>query len=122
MTPRSGNRFALNAMTTRHVLFNWHAPELWRRFTIGLPRAVAAHLRRVGLDPGVLRVSFVKVAEYQRRAVVHYHILIRLDPTDNDANTSAKPEPMVSAGELATLVRQAANQARLPVTLDNPRR
>ena len=88
----------LNAMTTRHVLFNWHAPELWRRFTIALRRAVAAHLRCVGLDPGVLRVSFVKVAEYQRRAVVHYHTLIRLDPTDNDAKTNAKPEPVIGRG------------------------
>ena len=35
-----------------------------------------------------LRVSFGKVAEYQRRGVVHFHALIRLDdvdPTDPDA-------------------------------------
>ena len=103
---------------TGHVLFNWHAPELWRRFTIGLRRAVAAQLRRIGVDPGRLRVSFVKVAEYQRRAVVHYHTLIRLDSTDNDDSTTGEPDPGVSAIELAALVRQAAEQVRLPVTVD----
>jgi len=100
---------------TGHALFNWHAPELWRRFTIALRRAVAAHLRRIGVDPGVLRVSFVKVAEYQRRAVIHYHSLIRLDPTDDDTTTGASDIAM-SPIELATLVRHAANQVRLPVT------
>ena len=103
---------------TGHVLFNWHAPELWRRFTIALRRAVAGHLRRIGIDPDAVRVSFVKVAEYQRRAVVHYHTLIRLDPPDDDDGTTGKSDPAVSAMELATLVRQAADQVRLPVLVD----
>ena len=103
---------------TGHVLFNWHAPELWRRFTIALRRAVAAHLRRMGIDPDAVRVSFVKVAEYQRRAVVHYHTIIRLDPPDNDDSSIAASDAEVSAIELAALVRQAANQVRLPVTAD----
>jgi hypothetical protein len=99
---------------TGHVLFNWNAPELWRRFTITLRRAVTTHLRRIGIDPGALQVSFVKVAEYQRRAVVHYHTLIRLDPTGDE------PEPPVSAIDLAALVRRAAHQVRLPVRGDDP--
>ena len=103
---------------TGHVLFNWHAPELWRRFTIALRRAVAAHLRRIGIDPDAVRVSFVKVAEYQRRAVVHYHTIIRLDPPDNDDSSTGASDAKVSAIELAALVRQAANQVRLPVTVD----
>ena len=103
---------------TGHVLFNWHAPELWRRFTIALRRAVAAHLHRMGIDPDAVRVSFVKVAEYQRRAVVHYHTIIRLDPPDNDDSSTGASDAKVSAIELATLVRQAANQVRLPVTVD----
>jgi len=101
---------------TGHVLFNWHAPELWRRFTIALRRAVTAHLRRIGVDPGMLRVSFVKVAEYQRRAVVHYHTLIRLDATNNDDTASGASDIAMSPIEVATLVRHAANQIRLPVT------
>ena len=59
-----------------HVIWNHHAPELWRRTTITLRRAVdklgRAHEVR-------LRISFGKVAEYQARGVVHYHALIRLD-------------------------------------------
>jgi Replication initiator protein, pSAM2 len=101
---------------TGHVLFNWHAPELWRRFTIALRRTLTRHLRSIGTDPNALRVSFVKVAEYQRRAVIHYHTLIRLDPTD-DTTPGDHPE-IVSAIELATLVRQAANHVQLPVTAD----
>jgi hypothetical protein len=96
-----------------HVLFNWHAPELWRRFTIALRRAVAAHVRGIGIDPDTVRVSFVKVAEYQRRAVVHYHTLIRLDPTDDDDSTTGKFESAVSAMELAAIVRQAAKRVQL---------
>lgn len=103
---------------TGHVLFNWHAPELWRRFTIALRRAVADHLRRIGIDPNAVRVSFVKVAEYQRRAVVHYHTIIRLDPPNNDDSSTGASDAKVSAIELAALVRQAANQVRLPVTVD----
>lgn len=86
---------------TGHVLFNWHAPELWRRFTIALRRAVADHLRRIGIDPNAVRVSFVKVAEYQRRAVVHYHTIIRLDPPNNDDSSTGASDAKVSAIELA---------------------
>lgn len=99
---------------TGHVLFNWHAPELWRRFTIALRRAVGRHLRSVGADRDALRVSFVKVAEYQRRAVIHYHTLIRLDSTEQDGTAEAS-DSLVSAVELAALVRAAANQVRVPV-------
>jgi len=101
---------------TGHVLFNWHAPELWRRFTIALRRAVVAHLRRIGIDPDAVRVSFVKVAEYQRRAVVHYHTLIRLDPTDDDDSTTGKSDSALSAIELAAIVRHAAERVSLPVS------
>jgi hypothetical protein len=63
-----------------HVLFNWWAPELWRRFTIAFGRHLA---RRLGISDTVrrrhLRISFAKVAEFQRRGVVHFHALIRLD-------------------------------------------
>jgi hypothetical protein len=99
---------------TGHVLFNWHAPELWRRFTIALRRVVARHLRSVGADRDALRVSFVKVAEYQRRAVIHYHTLIRLDDANQDG-AAEESEPVMSAIELAALVRAAANQIRIPV-------
>jgi hypothetical protein len=62
------------------VLFNACAPELWRRFTITLRRTLA---RQAGLTGKAFatqaRVSYAKVAEYQRRGVVHFHAIIRLD-------------------------------------------
>jgi siroheme synthase (precorrin-2 oxidase/ferrochelatase) len=100
---------------TGHVLFNWHAPELWRRFTIALRRTLARHLRAAGADPDTVRVSFVKVAEYQRRAIIHYHTLIRLDPADDSQARTDKSGSAVSAAQLAMLVRQAAGEVRLPV-------
>ncbi len=61
---------------TGSVLFNACAPELWRRFTITLRRTLA---RQAGLSVKALnaqcRISFAKVAEYQRRGVVHFHAI-----------------------------------------------
>jgi len=97
-----------------HVAFNWHAPELWRRFTIAVRRALA---RQAGLTAAKFghrcRVSFVKVAEFQRRGVVHFHALIRLDgPGDFDP-----PAVPVDAVGLAEAISQAAAHVRLTVEL-----
>jgi hypothetical protein len=68
-----------------HVVFNALVPELWRRFTIYLPRQLA---RLAGITQRQLRreirVRFVKVAEYQIRGIVHYHAVIRLDAAGPD--------------------------------------
>jgi hypothetical protein len=97
-----------------HAAFNWWAPELWRRFTITLRRVLA---RRVRLTPTEFgrrcRVSFVKVAEYQRRAVVHFHALIRLDGPDD----FTRPAVGLGATDLADAVREAAAAVRLTVEL-----
>jgi hypothetical protein len=73
---------------TGSVLFNAYAPELWRRFTITLRRTLA---RQAGLTNKALaaqvRVSYAKVAEYQRRGVVHFHAVIRLDGPAGPATT-----------------------------------
>ncbi|KNB49223.1 replication initiator protein RepSA [Streptomyces caatingaensis] len=62
------------------VLWNNYASELWRYFTIYLRREIA---RRVGLTQKDAReqsrVSFGKVAEYQKRGAVHFHAVIRFD-------------------------------------------
>ncbi|MFF3839413.1 replication initiator protein RepSA [Streptomyces sp. NPDC001930] len=62
------------------VLWNNHASELWRYFTIYLRREIAA---RAGLTQKAAReqsrVSFGKVAEYQKRGAVHFHAVIRFD-------------------------------------------
>jgi hypothetical protein len=62
------------------VLFNAHASELWRRTRIRIYRELAG---LVGLSERALKqqvsVQYVKIAEYQRRGLVHFHALIRLD-------------------------------------------
>ncbi|MFJ4109420.1 replication initiator [Oerskovia enterophila] len=97
-----------------HVVWQWHASELWRRFTISLSRTLAKHL---GLSENaarkIVRLQYAKVAEYQRRGAIHFHALIRLDgaATDEDA-FPASPIPLTAAG-LASLVPDAARSVRV---------
>ncbi|MBK1785977.1 hypothetical protein JHE00_16725 [Prauserella sp. ASG 168] len=92
------------------AVWNLHAGELWRRTTIGLNRK----LRQAGADRGVkVRLSYAKVAEYQRRGVVHFHALVRLDgydPDDRDRifapDLSITPELLRSYLEHAATVTQ----------------
>src|SRR5919107_2480220 len=62
------------------VVWNNLLGELWRRSTIYLPRKLA---KRAGITHKrlheLVRVSYVKVAEYHQRGLVHIHTLIRLD-------------------------------------------
>lgn len=94
---------------TGHVVWQWWSPELWRRFTIALRRALAAHLGLTQKDTHTLiRVSFAKVAEFQRRGVVHFHALIRLDGPPTDAAEFPAPLVEVGAQKLCELVHVAA--------------
>jgi uncharacterized Zn-finger protein len=93
------------------VLWNWHAPALWNRFTIELVRALAA---QAGLSERAwrerVRLAFVKVAEFQARGLVHYHAVIRLDGAADRANA---PGRQVSPSELCAAVHKAAGRAHL---------
>ncbi len=69
------------------LIWNHYAPELWKRTVQGLRRGLAHALGvpRSKLST-VAYVRFAKVAEFQRRGVVHYHAIIRLDgPADTAA-------------------------------------
>jgi hypothetical protein len=91
------------------VLFNAIAGDLWRRFITYLPR----HLARLG---GVrvkdfrelVKVRFVKVAEYQARGVVHFHALVRLDAKTDGY---APPGPGWTTDRLEAAIKSAAAQA-----------
>ncbi|MGH3901694.1 MAG: replication initiator [Pseudonocardiaceae bacterium] len=102
-----------------HIAFNWHAPELWRRFTITLRRVLA---KTAGLTAAEFsqrcRVSFVKVAEFQRRGVIHFHALIRLD---GPGKNYQPPQLSIDATGLAEAIRQAAAHVQLTVAMpDGP--
>jgi hypothetical protein len=65
---------------TGAVIWNNVLGELWRRTMIYLPRKLAK-LTRMTQERlhALVRVSYVKVSEYQRRGLVHLHPTIRLD-------------------------------------------
>lgn len=108
-----------------HVVWQWWAPALWRRFTIALRRSVAKHLHVPAADlPAVATVQYAKVAEFQARGAIHFHALIRLDgPVTPDGFAPAPGG--VEASVLARLVGGAAAGVRLPVPgvdADDPER
>ncbi|MGH3344800.1 MAG: replication initiator [Carbonactinosporaceae bacterium] len=92
---------------TTSVLFNAYAPELWRRFVLAFRRRLA---KTAGLHTRELRdllvVSFVKVAEYQRRGVVHFHAVIRFD---GPAGPTSPPPGWATLDELNDAVHHAAD-------------
>ncbi|MET7766983.1 replication initiator, partial [Streptomyces sp. NPDC005393] len=98
----------LNAATYDYesaVLWNAHAGMLWRRFSIYLRREVA---KRAGLTQRAFRtharLSFAKVAEYQKRGAVHFHAVIRIDGPDGGDT----PPPAWATAELLTDAIRAA--------------
>ncbi|MDR7313605.1 hypothetical protein J2S40_004663 [Nocardioides luteus] len=110
--------------TDSAVVWQWHAPELWRRTTIALRRALAHQLgvtetRRKPTKKNptplpcladVASLQFAKVAEYQARGLVHFHALIRLDGPDGPGS----PAPL-DGRTLGRLVEHAAGTVQFEV-------
>jgi hypothetical protein len=93
------------------VLWNATCPELWRRTTIYIFRELArlSGTNAAGLRK-VVRVSFAKVAEYQRRGVVHLHAVIRLDSV-GDQDTAAR----CTTATLTAAIRLAVAKVNAPL-------
>ncbi|HET6354037.1 replication initiator [Streptomyces sp.] len=89
-----------------HVLWHAHTGELWARFTRTVRRtlATAAGIAQARF-PDHARLSFAKVAEYQKRAAIHVHAVVRLD---GPAGPHHPPPPWATADTLITAVRTAA--------------
>jgi hypothetical protein len=105
--------------TGAQVLWNALAGRLWSRTTIYLYRALA---QLVGVTKGELRrlvrISYAKVAEYQRRGAVHFHAILRLDAaTDCGCPACVAPPP---AGFTAQLLEEAVRQAAASVAVPCP--
>ncbi|WP_406270388.1 replication initiation protein [Streptomyces sp. NBC_00191] len=97
------------------VLFNNHAGQLWQRFTNRLRREIAAS---AGLTQRELkeaaRVSYGKVAEFQKRGAVHFHAVVRLDGPDGPED----PPPAWATVQLLTdAIRAAVDHAYTTVTV-----
>jgi hypothetical protein len=96
-----------------HVLWQWHAPELWRRFTIKLRRVLA---QRAAVPRGEFRrlakPAHVKVVEFQARGVIHVHAVVRLDgPT----GLGSPPRVRLDGNDLADAIAGAARAVQLEV-------
>ncbi|MFF8575925.1 replication initiator protein RepSA [Streptomyces sp. NPDC015408] len=106
------------------VLFNNHAGQLWQRFTTRLRRELAT---RAGLSrrelPERLRVSYGKVAEFQKRGALHFHAVIRLDGPDGPGST---PPTWATVNLLTDAIRAAAahsyTSVSIPAAEDQPAR
>jgi hypothetical protein len=95
-----------------HVLWHAHASKLWDRFVIDVRRRLASS---IGLAQSRLadhaRLSFARVAEYQKRAAVHVHCVIRLDGPNGPDD---EPPAWGTAELLTEAVRAAARRVLLP--------
>ncbi|MGW9255249.1 replication initiator protein RepSA [Streptomyces albidoflavus] len=106
------------------VLFNNHAGQLWQRFTTRLRRELAA---RAGLTrrelADRLRVSYGKVAEFQKRGALHFHAVIRLDGPDGPGTP---PPAWATVALLADAIHAAAahsyTSVSVPAAEDQPAR
>jgi hypothetical protein len=124
--PRLGTPLCLDCYDhDAQVVWNVMARELWRRTTITIHR----QLRRISRQRGIperriayvsngklrtrlvppWRLSFGSAAEMQRRAVVHFHAIIRLDGYDPDQpDAILPPPPELDAADLVAAIDHAA--------------
>jgi hypothetical protein len=94
------------------VLFNASVSELWRRTTIYALRALGnlagMSVRSVAKQ---IRLSYVKVVEFQRRGSVHIHALVRIDGIGDDL---CSPDDRFTSELLATSLELAAKRVSAP--------
>jgi len=90
------------------VLFNAGVSELWRRTTIYALRALGS-ARQAARQ---LRLSYVKVVEFQRRGSVHLHALVRADIRSDEHG--GVPEG-IDADAVASALQIAARKVSAPL-------
>lgn len=83
------------------MLWHAHASKLWDRFVIDVRRRLATSAGLVqSRFADHARLSFARVAEYQKRAAVHVHAVVRLDGpngADDEPPAWATTELLVGA-------------------------
>ncbi|MEQ7009383.1 replication initiator [Actinopolymorpha sp. B17G11] len=95
-----------------HAIWNSQASELWRRTTIAANRLLTRYAEDHGhIDKA--RISFGKCAEFQRRGLVHFHILARFDGIDPDDPDAVIPPPAwANTFLLIWVLREAVQRTR----------
>ncbi len=95
------------------VIWNAMSTKAWQRTTIYLRRELA---KLMGMSEAefstLVRISYVKVIEFQRRGLIHLHLVIRAD----DAENRELPPPIsVTTENLELAFRLAASRVKVPV-------
>ena len=107
-----------------HAVWNISAGELWRRTTIEAGRILDRYARDHGhvdrpTNPATgrrrwaktpARISYGKCAEFQRRGLVHFHILARFDGINPDDPDTVVPPPAWANQFLLMWILQEAVQ------------
>ncbi|GAA3657983.1 replication initiator protein RepSA [Lentzea roselyniae] len=97
------------------ILWQANVGALWARFAQALRRTLA---KSVGLTVREFgdhaRVSYAKVAEYQRRGLVHFHAVVRVDGPEGATDAT----PLWATTEL---LEHCIREAARAVALDVPR-
>ncbi|WP_245922777.1 replication initiator [Paractinoplanes atraurantiacus] len=125
--PRLGTPLCLDCYDYgTQAVWNVMAGELWRRTTIAINRYIRRLARQRGIPEFRIyyidkhgkqrsrlvppwRLSFGKAAEMQRRGVVHFHAIIRLDGYHPDTPDSVLPPPAgLDAADLVAAIDHAA--------------
>lgn len=92
--------------------WNHLAPALWKRTVQAIRRRLA---RELGVSRDrlgeLVRVRFVKASEFQKRGVVHYHVVVRLDGAEDPGS---EPPAKCTAALLARVVRSVVRDVELP--------
>ncbi|WUQ74453.1 replication initiation protein [Streptomyces sp. NBC_00224] len=97
------------------VLFNNHAGDLWMRFTTRLRREIARHAGLTQRDfADAARLSYGKVAEFQKRGAIHFHAVIRLD---GPGGSDSPPPSWATTTLLTDAIRAAACHAYTSVSV-----
>jgi len=95
------------------VLWNAHVPALWERTSSELYRAVA---KAGGVSTkevrSMVRLSYMKVIEFQRRGLVHLHVVVRADGRDGP---SEHPPAWLALEVLIDAVNDAVGRAAVGV-------
>jgi hypothetical protein len=102
------------------ILWNAHASRLWNVTVLQIRRRLA---KEVGVTQTALRsrvqFHYLKVAEVQRRGLVHFHAIVRVDGPDE---VQSEPPPGLTSDRLAKVVRRAVRESSVTGLDGNQRR